>query len=87
MIQYSFYRIFIFIIVFLGLWVAGLRSWLLLIAAAAISAVLSLVFLNRPREKFAAQIEHKVEERRLKSGREYRSAEEDEDDEVDGKSA
>lgn len=83
MLLYSLYRIVIFVVVLMALYLAGLRSWPLLMLAAVLSAVISLVAMNRRREDFARKLEDKVEQRRAKSSKLHRSAEEDEDDELD----
>lgn len=76
MVRYSLLRFAIFAIVLILLWFTGLRGWPLLILSAVASAIVSLVALQVPREKFARQIEGKVEAKRVKADA-HRTAEDD----------
>lgn len=78
MARYSLMRISIFFLTLFALWFARLRGWPLLIAAALISAVISVYALRVPRERFASQVERRVEKKRSKAD-EMRTAEDDDD--------
>lgn len=76
MVRYSLLRFAIFAIVLILLWFTGLRGWPLLILSAVASAIISLIALQVPREKFARQIETKVEAKRVKADA-HRTAEDE----------
>ncbi|MFC6712760.1 DUF4229 domain-containing protein [Branchiibius cervicis] len=76
MVRYSLLRFAIFAIVLILLWFTGLRGWPLLILSAVASAIVSLIALQVPREKFARQIEDKVEAKRVKADA-HRTAEDE----------
>lgn len=78
MARYSLMRISIFFITLFALWFAQLRGWPLLISAALISAVISVYALRVPRERFASQVERRVESKRSKADK-MRTAEDDDD--------
>lgn len=76
MVRYSLLRFAIFAVVLILLWFTGLRGWPLLILSAVASAIVSLLALQVPRERFARQLEDKIETRRVKADA-HRTAEDD----------
>ncbi|MEO8750024.1 DUF4229 domain-containing protein [Dermatophilaceae bacterium Sec6.4] len=78
MARYSLMRISIFFLTLIALWFAQLRGWPLLVSSALISAVISVYALKVPRERFAAQVERRVEKKRVKADA-MRTAEDNDD--------
>ncbi len=76
MARYTLLRLSTFFIILILLWFAQLRGWPLLVASALISAIVSVFALRVPRERFAAQVEHRVERKREKADA-MRTAEDD----------
>ncbi|AKU17984.1 DUF4229 domain-containing protein [Luteipulveratus mongoliensis] len=79
MVRYSLLRIFIFFGILLILAMFGMRGPLLLVVSAVVSAVISLIALQGPRERFATQIDTKVRERQARAEA-HRTAEDDDED-------
>ena len=63
-LRYSLYRFVVLLAVGAVLYLFGLRDWLLLLLAFAISGVVSYFVLMRTRDAAAANIEHTIEVRR-----------------------
>lgn len=63
---YTAARVLIFLVL-AGLgWLAGLRGFLLVFVALLVSVPLSYYFLARQRDAFAADVERRVNERRVR---------------------
>ncbi|NHN55308.1 DUF4229 domain-containing protein [Calidifontibacter sp. DB0510] len=76
--RYTLLRILLFFGVLIVCWFLGLRGWPLLLIAAVASSIVSLVALRGPREQFAAQIEQRVADKRLKADQHRTLEDEDE---------
>ena len=76
MARYTLLRLSTFFLVLIALWFCQLRGWPLLVISAVLSAVISVYALRVPRERFAAQVERRVERKRVKADA-MRTAEDD----------
>jgi Protein of unknown function (DUF4229) len=63
---YTVLRIGLFLALFGLLWLVGVTGFLGAIIALALSVPLSFVLLAKPRQAFAAVLEHRVEARKLR---------------------
>lgn len=81
MLQYSIWRLLIFMVCLLILMWAGVDPLLAAIIAALVSMVISFFVLTRQREQVARQVEQKVETRLEKRRRKIASQRIDEDEE------
>lgn len=68
-VVYSVGRVLVFAVVAALLFVAGLRSFPLVLLALLVSLPLSYVLLRRQREAFAAEVERRVAERKERQSR------------------
>jgi len=55
-VVYSLLRLGAFVLALLGLWLAGMGSWLLVVVAAVVAAALSYVLFGKQRDAAAAWI-------------------------------
>jgi hypothetical protein len=55
-VTYSLLRLGVFLVALLGLWLAGMGSWLLVVVAAVVAAALSYVLFGKQRTAAAAWI-------------------------------
>lgn len=84
LLKYTLLRFALFFAVLAVLWIAGARSWLLLLLAAVASFALSYVVLRGPREEVAARLaarsSNRLEQRRTESDEQAEDAALDSDD-------
>jgi hypothetical protein len=64
LVLYSALRVALLALALLGLWAVGLRDWLLVAVAAAVSAAGAYVLLTRQRDAAALWIARRAEQRR-----------------------
>ncbi len=67
MARYSLLRLSCFFLVLIALWFAQLRGWPLLVISAVVSAIISVWALRVPRERFASQVEARVDKKRAEA--------------------
>lgn len=56
---YSLLRLGLFVLALVGLWFAGMGSWLLVVVAVIVSAALSYVILGKQRDAAVEWLEHR----------------------------
>lgn len=59
LVTYSLLRLALFVMTLVGLWLAGMGSWLLVVVAVIASAALSYVLLGKQRDAAVAWLEHR----------------------------
>ncbi|ROS76693.1 DUF4229 domain-containing protein [Cellulomonas sp. PhB143] len=69
LIIYSVLRIALFVVALVGLWLAGMGGWLVVLVAAAIALMLSYLLLGRPRDAASRYMAERVERRKERRSR------------------
>jgi hypothetical protein len=68
LVLYTLWRVLLFVAVLGVGYLAGLRSWLLLVVAAVVALTVSYLALRRPRDAAARWLAERAERRKAASG-------------------